>query len=406
MPTPFHLFAAAILMGFTAPTNADETPPLRLRVATYNVSMYRDAAGELAEELRRGDSAQAAKIAEVLQRVRPDVVLLNEFDYESGATLALDAFRQLYLQRPQAGLEPITYPHQYYEPVNTGVDSGLDLDRDGQLGGPNDAYGFGRYPGQYGMLLLSRFPIDRESSHAFRKLRWIETPGANRPRDPESGGEYYSDGVLNAFRLPSKSFWDVCVRVPGPAGQPLHLLCSHPTPPVFDGPEDRNGLRNFDEIGLVAKYLSGLPNLCVDDDGKQVTPPTDEPSVVLGDLNADPVDGSGVTGAIQQLLNHPRIDSSFTPSSRGGAQASAATPEINGAHRGDPAADTANFGGEGYANLRCDYVLPTREIRVIDGGVFWPVAGEPGAEAIGATDHRLVWLDLELPARPSAGASE
>ncbi|WP_197526914.1 endonuclease/exonuclease/phosphatase family protein [Pirellulimonas nuda] len=395
------------LLAAATPVRGEESKPVRLRVATYNVSMYRDGPFQLASELFQEGSAQATRIAEVLQRVRPDIVLLNEFDRDYEKDWARRGFMgRRYLQRPQAGLEPIVYPHFYYAPVNTGVSSGIDLDRDGQVRGPNDAFGFGRYPGQYGMLLLSRFPIDHEASHAFSKLRWIDTSDAKLPIDSETGEHYYSEEALNVFRLPSKSFWDVCVRVPGSGGQPLHLLCSHPAPPVFDGPEDRNGKRNFDEIGLVAKYLSGLPDLFVDDEGKRVTPPTDEPCVVLGDLNADPVDGDGVAGAIQQLLEHPRIDSSFTPTSRGGAAASLATPEVNGAHRGDPAADTANFGGEGYANLRVDYVLPTRGIRVIDGGVYWPVAGEPGAEAIGATDHRLVWLDLELPATPCDAANK
>ena len=30
-------------------------------------------------------------------------------------------------------------------------------------------------------------------------------------------------------------------------GKTVHFLTSHPTPPVFDGPEDRNGTRNGDE---------------------------------------------------------------------------------------------------------------------------------------------------------------
>ncbi len=35
----------------------------------------------------------------------------------------------------------------------------------------------------------------------------------------------------------------------------LHLLASHPTPPAFDGPEDRNGRRNHDEIRFWNDYL-------------------------------------------------------------------------------------------------------------------------------------------------------
>ena len=38
-------------------------------------------------------------------------------------------------------------------------------------------------------------------------------------------------------------------------GKTVHFLVSHPTPPVFDGPEDRNGTRNFDEIRFWADYV-------------------------------------------------------------------------------------------------------------------------------------------------------
>jgi 3-phytase/alkaline phosphatase D len=72
-------------------------------------------------------------------------------------------------------------------------------------------------------------------------------PGARLPDDaatPEPR-DLYSAEELAAFRLPSKSFWDVPVLV---GGEVVHLLTAHPTPPTFDGSEDRNGLRNADEI--------------------------------------------------------------------------------------------------------------------------------------------------------------
>ena len=101
--------------------------------------------------------------------------------------------------------------------------------------------------------------------------------------------------------------------------------------------------------------------------------------------------------AIQQLLDHPRINSDFTPTSQGAVAASRARPDLNADHQGDPSHDTADFSGDGHGNLRVDYVLPSRDLRVVDSGVFWPKPGEPGSEAIKATDHRLVWVDLEFP---------
>ncbi|MEM8864799.1 MAG: endonuclease/exonuclease/phosphatase family protein [Planctomycetota bacterium] len=375
-----------LTLGFSIPLarlDASESRPDIVRVATYNVSMYRDRAGQLADELERGDSRQARQIAEVLQRVRPDVVLLNEFDYEQNGTRAVSAFRTQYLQKSQQGLSPLAFPHYFYEPVNTGVDSGLDLDGDGQLGGPADAWGYGRYPGQYGMLLLSRLPIDREKSSAYQHLLWADMPSPTWPRYPSSGEHFYNAAQRNILRLPSKSFWDVAIKLQhAETDNTLHLLCSHPTPPGFDGPEDRNGCRNYDEIGMIARHI---------------TDRVKRPFVVLGDLNSDPQDGGSRPGAMQQLFDLPAVNSNIVPRSEGAVVASRRRPEVNQSHRSDPAHDTAEFGGSGHGNLRVDYVLPSKQLEVVGSGVYWPKPGEPGSEAIKASDHRLVWIDIRLP---------
>lgn len=69
---------------------------------------------------------------------------------------------------------------------------------------------------------------------------------------------------------------------------------------------------------------------------------------------------------------------------------------INQQQKGDPASDTADFNDEFTGNLRLDYLLPGRELTVTGCGVFWPAAGQPGHDLIEVSDHRLVWLDIEL----------
>lgn len=389
--------AAILLLAWgAAPAGAADEPPSAVRVATYNVSFYRDAPGQLLADLRRGDDPRASRVAEVLQRARPDVVLLNEVDYDGGLAVA-DALRSLYLERAQAGQPPIAYPHAFVAPVNTGVRAPFDLDRDGADDGPNDCWGYGRYPGQYGMLVLSRWPIDAPASRTFQHVKWSAQPDARRPVDPATGEPYYTGAEWSELRLPSKSFWDVVVRVPAPGGAfyPLHLLCSHPTPPVFDGPEDRNGRRNHDEVRMVADYLTpGADGYLVDDAGRAGGLAAGEHFVVLGDLNADPVDGGGPRGAIRRLLSHPRLCGDQPPTSQGGAEASQLGDPKNREHRAPPERDTADFSGDGQGNLRVDYALASRTLAWRGAGVFWPKRGEPGAEAIGATDHRLVWVDV------------
>lgn len=364
-----------------------------IRVATYNTSLYSDRDGGLIARLERDDD-KARRIAAVIQRVRPDVLLLNEFDYDA-AGRAADLFRHRYLEIGQRDQQPIRYDHVYFAPVNTGVPSGLDLDGDGRTGGAEDAWGFGQHRGQYGMLVLSRYPIDRDAVRTFRKLPWKAMPDARRPRDPRTRNWWYPDPVWERLRLSSKSHWDVPIHTPLGA---LHFLVAHPTPPVFDGADDHNGARNFDEIRFWAEYISPPPTPArewiVDDAGVRGRLGQDAAFVIAGDLNADPVDGDGVKGAVEQLLQHPRVDAARAPTSIGARMSSDITGGHNKKQRGNPSADTGAFGPV-TGNLRLDYVLPSRTLTTIDRGVFWPAPGEPEAHWIGASDHHLVWLDLQ-----------
>lgn len=371
------------VVGMTAP----------LRVATYNTSLYDETSGGLIRRLEN-DDAKARKIAAVLQRVRPDVVLLNEFDYDAQHRAA-DLFQRSYLEVAQAngGDKPLRYPYRYLAPVNTGVPSGLDLDRDGTAGGEgrargNDAWGYGLHPGQYGMLVLSRFPIDPAAVRTFQNFRWSALPDARQPRDPATGAPWYPPAIWSQLRLSSKSHWDVPLRTP--LGT-MHLLAAHPTPPVFDGAEDRNGARNHDEIRLWAQYVSpgAKPWLC-DDQGRCGGLTDDARFVIAGDYNADPHDGAGAPGAIAQLLSHPRIDASIVPRSAGAVERAAdrALPRT-----GDVGTHTGDFGAKA-GTLRLDYLLPSQGLRVRDAGVFWPISGSAEAVLADASDHHLVWLDL------------
>ncbi len=380
----------------TAPATAPAAPATaQLRLATYNTSLYSDDTGGLIRELE-GDSAHARKIAAVLQRVRPDLVLLNEFDFDEDHRAA-DLFQQRYLETAQAGGgEALRYPYRYLAPVNTGVPSGLDLDNNGSVGGKgrergNDAWGYGLHPGQYGMLVLSRYPIDSAAVRSFQRLKWSTLPGAIRPLDPDTGKPFWNDAVWSQLRLSSKSHWDVPVRTP--LGT-VHVLASHPTPPVFDGREKRNAARNHDELRLWKEYLDGgdAPWLC-DDQGRCGGLAADARFVIVGDLNNDPADGDGRHDAILELLEHPRVLRYPTPASPGGEQTSLAYAEKGIVRRGAPQHATGDFGPRS-GTMRLDYVLPSTGFSYLDGGVFWPAAGTPEAAIADGSDHHLVWVDV------------
>jgi endonuclease/exonuclease/phosphatase family metal-dependent hydrolase len=174
----------------------------------------------------------------------------------------------------------------------------------------------------------------------------------------------------------------------------VHFLVHHPTPPVFDGAEDRNGARNHDEIRLWAEYISAAdqPWLC-DDRGRCGGLPADALFVIAGDHNADPVDGDSAATAMAHVLEHPRVLRYPAPESTGAAAAAQRVGGGNLAQKGVAAQDTGDFGPK-VGNLRLDYVLPSTGLTVRGSGVFWPGPGETGADWIEASDHHLVWLDL------------
>jgi len=394
--------AIASAPASTAPPAADQARGGEtVRFATFNSSLNRNAPGQLVADLTTTTNAQASAVAEIIQRARPDLVLVNEFDFvESG--VAADLFRTNYLERSQNGAEPIDYRYAFVAPSNTGVPSGFDLNNDGTIGGGDDAFGFGAFPGQFGMAVFSRFPIDEDHVRTFQTFRWADMPGAMLPDDPNTSApaDWYSPEELAVFRLSSKSHWDLPISI---GTRTVHFLVSHPTPPVFDGPEDRNGTRNFDEIRFWADYVSGgkRASYIYDDDGTYGGLPKGARFVIAGDQNSDPIDGDSVPGAIQQLIEHPRIVDP-KPTSDGAVEASALQGGANLTHQGDPIYDTADFADTAPGNLRADYVLPSKSLRPLDGAVFWPVQADPlfrltGVFPFPSSDHRLTWVDVAIP---------
>jgi hypothetical protein len=365
-----------------------------VRFQTFNASLNRTTAGRLVTDLSTPDDAQARTVAEIVQRTRPDVLLLNEFDYEPG-NRAIDLFRDNYLEVSQGGAKPIEYRYAFVAPSNTGLASGFDLDDNGTVGGGNDAYGFGDFEGQYGMAVLSRYPIDLGAVRTFQQFRWADMPGNLMPTD------FYSPAEQRVLRLSSKSHWDVPIEV---GRETVHLLASHPTPPTFDGPEDRNGRRNHDEIRFWADYVSGGrdASYVYDDDGRRGGLERGASFVIAGDQNADPLDGDSVDAAIDQLLEHRAIHDP-RPTSVGGPEAAARQGGANTSHESDPRYDTADFNDNpAPGNLRADYVLPSRRgLTVRDAGVFWPVPSDPLSRLTGefpfpSSDHRAVWVDVRV----------
>ena len=368
-----------------------------LRIATFNVSMYRRAQGELITNLAKPDDAQVRAVAAIIKSVDPDILLINEFDYDKNGR-ALELFQVNYLDNK--------YAYSYVAPSNTGLASGADLDNNGKIvsepgavGYGNDAFGFGNFEGQYGFAIVSKFPIETNSIRSFQNFRWQDMPNNFMPKD------WYSVDAQNVFRLSSKNHVDVPIIV---GDATIHILAAHPTPPTFDGSEDRNGKRNHDEIRLFADYIS--PNkstYLTDDNGKKGGLDADAQFVILGDMNADPNDGDSYNNAIQQFLKHKRV-APINPSSSGAVAAADIAGGANDEHKSPHAYDTADFrdinedGTNAVGNLRLDYVLPSRNMNIVKSGVYWPAKDENGYDLVGpgypvvSSDHRMVWVDVKI----------
>ncbi|MCG6133882.1 MAG: phytase [Nostoc sp. LLA-1] len=385
-----------------------------IRFSQFNASLNRNTDGQLVSDLSTPDNPQAQAVAEIIQRNHPDVLLINEFDYfTENPTQAVQLFLENYLAVSQNGVTPVEYPYFYIAPSNTGIPSGFDLDNNGVVvttpGAPgygNDAFGFGDYPGQYGMLLLSKYPIDTENVRTFQNFLWQDMPDSllSAIALPDSDTPWYSPEEQEILRLSSKSHWDIPIQV---NGEIIHVLASHPTPPVFDGPEDRNGKRNHDEIRFWVDYITPEQGDYIYDDLDQLGGLTPGSRfVIMGDQNADPFDGDSFDNAILQLLQNPDVNTNFIPSSAGGVQQSALQGGINLLHQGNPAFDTADFADTQPGNLRADYVLPNADLQISNSGVFWPVNTDPNFSLVGtfpfpSSDHRLVWVDVQ--AGPTEG---
>ena len=320
------------------------------------------------------DPQLAGRCSSIIGSNDPDVLLINEFDTGTdGDPTTVALFAEL------AG-----YPYSFTAPSNTGIPSGFDLDNNGTVGGGNDAFGFGAFPGQFGMAVFSKYPIDdRRRCARSRRSAGPTCPAPCCPSTRRRAQSWYSPEELAVFRLSSKSHWDVPIDVGH--GRDVHFLVSHPTPPVFDGPEDRNGTPQLRRDPLLGR----LRHAPAARRATSTTTPAARAVSAPASRSSSPATrtptrstATPCPGAIQQLLDHPRVNTRLHADQRGrrrgDARCRAAPTPRTGAIR---AFDTADFADTAPGNLRADYVLPSRDLR-IDGraACSGPMQGEPGSE--------------------------
>ena len=395
------------------------------RIATFNAGFDLQAAvGEQNTAFAGGEYRKAQKIAEIIQRANPDILLLNEIDgNDDGATVT--TFNSDYLAVAQADdIDAVTYPYVYYGDngntnyCNTGAPIeeavAVDFNKDGDSLDPEDRYGFGNYNGQYCMAIFSKYPIDEANIRTFQEFKWADMPDHLVPPAVDSegnvtDGNWYTDEEMTVFRLSSKTHIDLPVNVNGTF---VHVLASHPTPPTFDGNEDRNGIRNFDEIRLWADYIDPTSHYLYADQTGSATEVTLEENtrfVILGDENASGKEGDAYTKdgvrAIEQLTLSPLVNPNLHEDST-----TFQVPTSVAGTDNTPSSIYSSTHTAGWA-MRADYVLPSAYgLNVAQSGVFWPretddlyyLVTAVDAADIESSDHRMVWVDLEIFAGTTA----
>ncbi|CTQ49144.1 endonuclease/exonuclease/phosphatase family protein [Jannaschia donghaensis] len=304
-------------------------PAETIRLATFDTGLGRKGPGLMLRDLQSGRDDQAEAAIALIAQADADVLMLMDIDWDyagNGAAALRDRLSDV-----GGG-----YPHHIARRPNSGVPSGFDLDGDGTTHEARDALGYGRFTGDSGLAVLSRFPLGE-----IRDLTGALWSDHGTPAD------LVPPPALAGMPLATTAQWVVPITI---RGQEITLVTMSAGTPVFDGPEDRNGIRNRDELTLVSDLVDGA-----------------KAALVMGRANQDPAGGEGHAEALMRLLTHPALQDPRPEGPDGGLA-------------------TVEFRTVGP--MRVDYVLPPRGLRVVGSGTLHDAAAGPS---------RLVWVDVAVP---------
>ena len=302
---------------------------------------------------------------------------------------------------PQNGADPVEYPYAFTAPSNTGIPSGYDLDNNGSVGGPNDAFGFGFFPGQYGMAVYPRYPIDEAAVRTFQTLLWADMPGAMLPDDPSTPepADWYSEQELQQVRLSKQ----VALGRPGPGRRehgPLPAVAPHPAGLRRSGGPQRHPEPRRDPLLARLPREPGALVVIVDDQGRRGGLRPGSSFVIAGDLNSDPLDGDSLPGR-RSRSSASRACSPSRCHERGRRRGRGAAGRCQPRPR--------HAGGAGHRGLlgllaRATFA-PTTSCRATTcasstPAVFWLPSSDPLSRLTTGSfpsDHRLVHVDVRVP---------
>ncbi len=313
-----------------------------IRVATLHAELTRKGPGVLLRDIQREKDKQLTALKEIVTAVDPDVLLLTkvDFDLERRAAKALQSY--------------LGFAHSLAVKPNSMMPTELDLDGDGQSG---DRQTWARFAGEGAMLLLSKQPVHLQFH--LNDVLWKDVPSSDRPVH-RNGTPYPSKAAQDAQKLIGQGLWVIKVDMQDEAE--IILAAFQNQTPVFDGPEDMNGLRGRAQLQM----LDAIRNNKFGEFPSQRF-------ALIGNANLDPKRGEGDRAAIATLLSDPRLQDPIPKSALGG----------------DATAMWENPGP-----MRVSYILPSRDWIVEQAEVFWPDQGPLRLAAERASRHRMIWMDI------------
>ena len=377
---------------------------------------------------------QIRNIAAIIQKTRPAILSLNEFNNDGyGNNEIVKLFQDNYLSWGQSlngwrggdVQEPIKYPYYESFATNTGLISGMDLNNDGVIAtdaskSPDDSFGFGYYHGHYAIAIMSQYELDLNNVRTFQNFKYSDMRDENENRLTSStikviedstvpkydengnptnqtwkkGDNWYTDEEWPKLRLSSKNHIDLPVII---NGKRIHLLLSHPTPANFNTINNVHTnvttLRNRYEILFWKKYINNA-NWIYDDNGIYGgIDGSKEDFVILGDLNADNWNSTNTDQllndkdayryGIRALINDESINKSIVNGGDKEPKSQGAFDAYNSEAIGDWKINnrfnheninviTSTFG------LKVDWAIPSKNLEVLNSEVYWPGEKELG----------------------------
>lgn len=346
-------------------------PSGSVRIAQFNVQALST------EKLSNPTNPQVQAVTEIVARFDPDILCIEEIEYDAESVPVADQVPGRFdggaqnAERLAAALNDATPGAPYQHTLITLGNGGFAW-----TGPDHGVEEFGsRGAGEFAVLnygIVSRYPILEDQVQVVTDVPWLDLPDNVTAQMQSEIGATVPEG----YPLFSKALVIAPIDVDG---QVLVLVLLHPVPPII---YPTWPYRNRDELGGARALLDGLlPGVAPLPDGARF--------VLVGDFNADPDDGDSLPGAIQQLLDHPRL----VPYQPEGAGTLGHHPErntnVSDCPSTTPIDPTASF------QLQLDYLMPSTTIgEPLDGGVFFPAEAADFDLACRASDHMMLWADL------------